>query len=389
MILRMAESVDILHERLKAFLLYLKPFLLAGTIDQDRLSQLRRLSDVRIRKFAIDRPRITGLDLCGLLADPRVGRFDDLADATGLLSKAHLATVLPTLGEEMGTLTEACLTLQVAGFAALKPQAIGFVKQHGPLAAPAGAPAARPPSATLPPGVVKVLGSIKDLFAVPPSTLKAITLLAAADSPADAVCAELERDPALAALVLKFISASAAAKASSIKKAVVALGYPALRRVVTSAALTAKLGPPHADPGFDERAYWRRAFLIAHAASAVSKAARLGNPDEHFSAGLLHGVGRLAAAKAGVEGPAGAVGAALLERWRFPAAVVEAARHHDAGAERLEELQIPREAVVVAALNVPDPRAASGFLRVPADSLPPLRDAAARAAEASVIELLG
>jgi HD-like signal output (HDOD) protein len=389
MILPMAGTVDVVHERLKAFLLHLKPFLLGDAIDQDRLAQLRRLSDVRIRKFAIDRPRITGLDLCGLLADPRVGRFDDLADETGLLKKSHLAAVLPTLGEDMGYLTEACLTLQVAGFAALKEQALGFVKQQGPLAAPPGAAAARPPSATLPPGVLKVLGSIQDLFAVPPSTLKAITLLAAADSPADAVCAELERDPALAARVLKLINASSPSKASSIKKAVVALGYPALRRVVTTAALATKLGPPHGEAGFDERAHWRRSFQVAHAAAAVSKAARLGNPDEHFSAGLLHGIGRLAAAKAGIPGPSGAVGAALLERWRLPAAVVDAARHHEASAEQLEELQIPREAVVVAALNVRDARASAGFLRIAADSLPPLLDAADKAAEASVTELFG
>jgi HD-like signal output (HDOD) protein len=387
MIQRMPDSVEVIHERLKAFLLHLKPFLLGGGVDQDRLSQLRRLSDVRIRKFAIDRPRITGLDLCALLADPRVGRFDELAEQTGLLGKAHLAAVLPTLGEEMGTLTEACLTLQVAGLAPLKEQALGFVKLKGALAAPAGAAAPpRPASATLPPGVLKVLGSIKDLFAVPPSTLKAITLLAAADSPPDAVCAEIERDPALAALVLKFVNASSPSKTSSIKKAVVALGYPVMRRAVTTAALAAKLGAPHAEAGFDERAHWRRAFSIAHAASAVSKAARLGNPDEHFSAGLLHRIGRLAAAKAGMAGPAGAVGAALLERWRFPAAVVEAARHHEAGAEQLEELQIPREAIVVAALNLPDARTASGFLRVEAG---PLLDSAAKAAEASVSELLG
>src|SRR6185369_16115068 len=96
------------------------------------------------------------------------------------------------------------------GLAALKEQALAFVAKSGALAAPTGAPTggARPITASLPPGVVKVLGSIKDLFAVPPSTLKAITLLGAADSRADAVCAEIERDPALAALVLKFVNAS-------------------------------------------------------------------------------------------------------------------------------------------------------------------------------------
>jgi HD-like signal output (HDOD) protein len=391
MIGRMAESGDLVHERLKAFLLYLKPFLLGDAIDQDRLAQLRRLSDVRIRKFAIDRPRITGLDLCGLLADPRSGRFDDLADETGLLRKGHLAAGLPILGGDMGYLTEACLTLQVAGAAALREQALAFVKQQGTLAAPAGASAAgtRPAAAALAPDVAKVLASIKDLFAVPPSTLKAIALLGAADSPPDAVSAELERDPALAALVLKVVNAGAASKATSIKKAVVALGYPAMRRIVSSAALMAKLGPPYAEAGFDERAHWRRAYLLAHAAAAVSKSARLGNPDDHFSAGLLHGLGRLAVAKAGVAGPTGAVGAALLERWRFPAGVAEAARHHQASAEQLEELQIPREAVVVAALHLGDTRAAAGFLRIAADSLPPLVAAAAKAAESSASELLG
>jgi HD-like signal output (HDOD) protein len=383
----MATPAEFVHERLKAFLVFLKPFLLGGAVDQDRLAQLRRLSDVRIRKFAIDRPAITGADLCGLLADPRTGRFDDLADEAGLLKKAHLAAVLPTLGEEMGTLTEACLTLQVAGLAALREQARAFVAKAGAVAAPAGAPpgAARPITATLPPGVVKVLGSIKDLFAVAPSTLKALTLLATPDSPPDAVCAEIERDPALAALVLRFVNASAPSKTSSVKKAVVSLGYPAMRRWVTTAALAAKLGPPHAEAGFDERAYWRRMFHIAHAAAQVSRAAKLGNPDEHYSAGLLHGIGRLASAKAGVAGPAGATGAALLERWRLPAGVVEAARHHEATADQLEELQIPREAVVVAALNV----RAAGLLRIAADSLPSLLEAASKSAEVGVTELLG
>jgi HD-like signal output (HDOD) protein len=396
MIHAMAGSLDVVHERLKAFLLHLKPFLLAGTIDQDRLAQLRRLSDVRIRKFAVDRPRITGIDLCGLLGDPRVGRFDDLAEETGLLKKAQLAAGLPTMGEDMGYLTEACLTLQVAGLAALKEQALGFVRLHGLAAAPAGAAAAaasRPAAAPVPPAVAKVLTSIKDLFAVPPSTLRAITLLGAADSPADAVCAELERDPALSAFVLRLLNASTPSKASSIKKAVLALGYPAMRRIVTSAALMAKLGPPYAAAGFDERTWWRRTFQVAHAAAQVSRATRLGNPDEQFSAGLLHGIGGLAEAKAGGRAPHGAAGAAILERWRLPAPVVEAARYHEASAAELEELQIPREAVVVAACRAlaagDSPRTWAGFLRVAADSLPALLEAAARAAEASVGELLG
>jgi HD-like signal output (HDOD) protein len=164
-----------------------------------------------------------------------------------------------------------------------------------------------------------------------------------------------------------------------------------------TAALAAKLAPPHAEGGFDEPAFWTRSLAVALAASQVARATRLGNPDEHFSAGLLHQIGRLAAAKAGgpaPDAPAGPVGAAILERWRFPATVVEAARHHADTAEQLEELQLPREAMVVTALvgligKTGEPRAWAGFLRVAADSLPAILDQAAAAARAGAAELCG
>ena len=391
---------EIVHQRLRAFLLFLKPRMLQDNVDQDRLDQLRRLSDVRVRKFAVTKPQITGADLCGLLADPRTGRFDDLSDQAGVLKKSHFAGVLPTLGEDMAYLIEACLTLQVVGPAAMKGHAKAFVEKHGALAAAPGAfPSAKPAAAAspVPPGVAQLLAPLKELWSLPPATLKALSLLAAADSPPDAVCAEIERDPAFAARVLRVANVATTAKASSIKKAAVALGYPLLRRVVMTAALAAKLGPPHAEAGFDEQAFWLRSLAVAHAASQVAKATRLGNSDEHFFAGLLHQIGRLAAAKAGgpaPEAPAGSVGAAILERWRFPAAAVEAARHHADTAEQLEELQIPREAMVVTALHglmgkTGEARAWAGFLRLAADSLPALLDQASAAAQAGAAELCG
>jgi HD-like signal output (HDOD) protein len=394
-----ATPEEVLHDRLKAFLVFLKPRLLQETVDLGRLDQLRRLSDVRVRKFAVTRPRITGLDLCGLLADPRTGKFDDLADEAGVLRKGHLAAVLPTLGEDMAYLIEACLTLQVVGPAAMLGHAKAFVEKHGPAAGTPGSAPAAPKSAAaqLPAGVAKLLAPLKDLWSLPPATLKALSLLAAPDSPPEAVCAEIEHDPAFSTRVLRFANASTPTKSSSLKRAVVALGYPLLRRTVMTASLAAKLGPPHAEAGFDERAFWLRSLTAAHAASQVATATRLGSPDEHFSAGMLHHVGRLAAAKAGglaPEAPAAAVGAAILERWRFPASIVLSARHHADTAEQLEELQLPREAVVVAALcgligKTGEPRAWAGFLRVATDSLPAILDQVRKSAEAGTVEVCG
>ncbi len=295
----------------------------------------------------------------------------------------------------MGYLIEACLTQQVVGLPVMMGHARGFAAKAGPLASAAGhaARAARPAAVPLPPGVARLLSGLKELWSLPSSTLKALELLRAADSPADQVCAEIERDPALAAQVLRLVNASPAEKASSIRRAVVALGYPVARRFVMTAALTLKLAPPYPAAGFDARAFWLRSLQIAHAAAQVSKSSRLGSPDEHYSAGLLHAVGRLAAAKAGgdvTDAPAPQVGAAILD-----ASIVESARHHQDSADQLEELQIPREAMVVTALHglvagMPAPgeiRTWAGFLRIAADSVPVLLDSALKAAQAGAGEL--
>ncbi len=393
---------EVVHDRLKGLLIHLKPKLALEGVDQDRLDQLRRLSDVRIRKFAVSKPQITGADLAGLLADPRTGRFDELSDETGVLCKGHFSLVLPTLGEDMGYLVEACLTLQVIGRERMKSYAAGFVAQKGPVSAgsvPAPAAPAKPAVAPLPPAVAKVLGAVEGLWTAPPSTLKALELLRSAETPADAVCSELEKDPALAAQILRLVNTSphgAAAKVSSIKRAVVSLGYPLIRRFAMTAALLARLAPPYGESGFDARAFWGRSLCLAHAAAQISRSAKLGHPDEHYSAGLLHAVGRLAEAKGGrksAEAPVSELGAAILERWRFPAGAVEAARHAADSADVLEELQIPREAVVVAAFSHladgADPAPWVGLLRVAAPVIPLVLETAGRAAEAGAAELAG
>lgn len=378
---------ELLHGRLKAFLLFLKPKLAVGGFDQDRLANLRRLSDVRLQKFTVNNPRVTGADLCGLLADPRTGRFDDLAEEVGLLTKPLLSVVLPMMEEDMGYLVEVCLTHQVLGTAALKAHAAAFVAQHGTIAAPP-APAAAPAASTLAPGVARLLSSLSDLWTLPPPTLKALQLLADAGSPSDAVCAEIDRAPGLGPRVLRLVGAASLEKPASLRRAMLALGYPLLRRHVLTAALASKLDPPFPEAGFDARSHWRRSLTFAHAAAKVSRLTRVGNPDEHYFAGLLHDLGRLAAAKAGgpsPDAPLGDVGAAILERWRFPAAVIDAARHHGDPPEGLR-----REAAVVAALRsfAENPsRPPSGPLKSVAEPVASVLEAAAASAQAGLEEL--
>ena len=54
-------------------------------------------------------------------------------------------------------------------------------------------------------------------------------------------------------------------------------------------------------------------------------------------------------ARGDVRHPPGEFGAFVLERWKFPAGVAAAARHHADSVDAIEDASLPREAVVAAA----------------------------------------
>jgi HD-like signal output (HDOD) protein len=171
---------------------------------------------------------------------------------------------------------------------------------------------------------------------------------------------------------------------------------------------------------FDLRGFWRDSLAVAHASRLAASASRKGSPDEHFSAGLLHGIGKLVEYQhlrpqlrrilAEVRGTGvpwdqaerrllgttyAEIGGALCERWRFPASIAEAARRHLDPPAALADPAVPREALVVGAARAllasrrePELLGAwSPLLHVPADRLPGLLDEASGLAATGVGEI--
>lgn len=405
----MPPDLEALRDRLRAFLGYLRPKLLHAGADTDRMSQLRRLGDVRIRQFAIGKPSVTACDLCELLSDPKSGRFDALAEATGLLQAPHLTAALAPLGEEMGYVVEGCLTLQVIGAAAMRAYLAGFVKERGPLAtvAPLSShtlPSFKPPP-PLPPDVQKLLGGVRDLWVAPANLRKIVDLLSIPGTAVDQVGAEIERDPPLAAQVLRLVNAlghAANNRSSSVKRALVGVGYPAARRLVPLAALVARAAPPP-ELAFDLKTFWTHSLTVAYGALLVARASKVGNADDHFAAGLGHDLGKMVLARFATAGfkqvlerkgseeellgvTHAAVGASVAERWGMPPGLALAMRHHLTPLSELEDLELPREALVVAGLCRGDDSWAP-MLRVPPPQLKGLRAEAGRLAAAAAREV--
>lgn len=164
----------------------------------------------------------------------------------------------------------------------------------------------------------------------------------------------LQRDPALAGAVLRVVNSSSLGlrnKVASLRQAIAFLGARALRLVVLSFGLVARLttGAP-AEICND---YWRRALTMAAAASKLAPRREMPR-DEAYAAGLIADVGvlvilqvetsrytntyrkhvhgpRLLEAEAdefGFSHPE--VGARLLSRWKLPDSMIEAAgQHHE------------------------------------------------------------
>jgi putative nucleotidyltransferase with HDIG domain len=172
----------------------------------------------------------------------------------------------------------------------------------------------------------------------------------------------LSTDQALTAKLIR-ISNSAyygfARRVSTVREAVVMLGFKQVRQVAVGASLinTFRGAKGGAGDAFNLDLFWGHSVAVAVAGEALAKKTRTARPEDAFTAGILHDIGRLvlrqtmpaefaeAVALAKTTGVPlhetelqitgyahDDIGRALGERWKFPAHLVDAVRcHHDLG----------------------------------------------------------
>ena len=142
---------------------------------------------------------------------------------------------------------------------------------------------------------------------------------------------------------------------STVRDAVVLIGFRAVRATAIAAAVVDMFNKD-GDPRFHGDLVWAHSVACASVAEVLAKRSRDVRPDEAFSAGILHDLGRLVlsqyarapfarALDRATQEPAALetieteifgydhaeVGAALARRWSFPTEVSQAiAEHHDA-----------------------------------------------------------
>jgi putative nucleotidyltransferase with HDIG domain len=168
----------------------------------------------------------------------------------------------------------------------------------------------------------------------------------------------LATDQALTAKLIR-ISNSAyygfARRISTVREAVVMLGFKQVRQVSVGASMMNAFKRDGAGEGFDLDLFWGHSVGVAVAAEALARKTLGAKPEDAFTAGILHDIGRLVLRQGMPREFAAAVaiarsgeltlheaelettgyshdeiGQALGERWKFPGHLVDAVRcHHD------------------------------------------------------------
>jgi HD-like signal output (HDOD) protein len=185
----------------------------------------------------------------------------------------------------------------------------------------------------------------------PPSVAAEILKLAAqSDSTIEQVTKAISADPKLSCRLVAYCNSpiiGSRREISSLGQAVVTLGMRTVRLI----SLSFSLIETRDQGGFDYQSFWRRSLATAIASQLISKRAS-GNASESFLQGLVLNIGEIALANtfpdqynaicdelggyvdASTESDTFGVnryqvGAKMLEKWNFPAAMVDKLEGHD------------------------------------------------------------
>ena len=193
----------------------------------------------------------------------------------------------------------------------------------------------------------------RNLPTIPTVLTRILALVDSEDANALELVRVVEHDQALTAKLLRLANSAffgQARRVATIPRAILVLGFSTVRNLALGAKVWESLGSGIARQRLEE--LWSHAVAVALASKSLAGQVGDGDPDEAFTAGLLHDVGRIVLAARFGESYWSAVGGAsesepvdqmeqavfsvshadvgawLFEAWNLPPAIVDAVRTH-------------------------------------------------------------
>lgn len=201
------------------------------------------------------------------------------------------------------------------------------------------------------------VGQVQQIAPLPAVALRVMELAQSENSSASDLSSVIATDQAMTAKLLKLANSayfSAGREIKTVRDAVVLLGMMEVRRLVLTSALMGRFNGTQAT-SFSVASFWGHALATGIIADVMARHTRLAQPEEAYTAGILHDIGKLimsqylkehfdeASTVATTRGIAleqaeaevfgfthALLGSRLAQAWRLPAGLVLAiAEHHN------------------------------------------------------------
>ena len=215
--------------------------------------------------------------------------------------------------------------------------------------------------------IEKKLSEIKDLPTLPVIAMELNSMLQDTKSSADNVSSIIEKDQAIATKVLKLINSAffgVRSQVTNINDAVVLLGFNSIRNIVLSVSVIKAFSKSSAGDKFDISDFWKHSIAVAITSKYISGNSGIGEPEDCFTGGLLHDIGKIILAQyftdlffqiindmdtenlpfskaekkyTGGMGHA-KIGAFLTEKWKFPLNLTETIKQHHSVIDTMSDL---------------------------------------------------
>ena len=202
----------------------------------------------------------------------------------------------------------------------------------------------------------EILASIESVPSMPAAAIEAIALLQDPDVDVGKLMQTIEYDPGLTSNLLRLANSAyygGARTISSLRDAIVRLGTKCILQMVVASAASPLIRPALSGYDLPPGELWRHSVAVAVGAEQVAAALGVQTPDQAFTSGLLHDVGKILLGTF-MEVDAGPIinlaraeqisfevaerrvlgidhaeaGAALLEAWELPETIVRVNRWH-------------------------------------------------------------
>ncbi len=204
--------------------------------------------------------------------------------------------------------------------------------------------------------ILKRLDHIDDLPTLPTIAMEVNKMLQDYDTSIKKLAQTIEKDQAMVPRILKLVNSAFfgfQSKISSISHAVVILGFNTVRNAVVSISIINAFSGKDVLEDFDITDFWTHSVAVAATSKYLAEKTRLHSPDESFTAGLIHDIGKVVLAhyfqglfkNAWVsarennlsfydaekkENPVthARIGGYLAKKWQLPPGLVDAVRYH-------------------------------------------------------------